>query len=49
MSLTQELEELIARMGSYNDRDLLERVLDQLKKEPVSHWGSDEFYHRSRK
>lgn len=44
MSLTQELEELIARMGSYNDRDLLVRVLHQLKKEPVSHWGSEQMY-----
>jgi hypothetical protein len=31
MSLTQELEELILRTGSYKDRELLLRVLNQLK------------------
>jgi hypothetical protein len=46
MSLTQELEELIAKTGSYNDRDLLERVLYQLKKIPVNHWGADEMYYK---
>lgn len=49
MSLTQELEELIKKTGNYNDRDLLERVLYQLKKEPVNHWGSEEMYYRNRK
>lgn len=49
MSLIQELEELIAKTGPYNDRDLLERVLYQLKKIPVNHWGSEEMYYRNRK
>lgn len=49
MSLIQELEELISRMGVYNDRELLERVLYQLKKMPVNHWGSEEMYMRNRK
>lgn len=49
MSLIKELEDLIARTGTYNDRDLLERVLYQLKKEPKNHWGSDEMYVRNRR
>lgn len=49
MSLVDELKELIERTGSYNDRDLLARVLYQLQKEPVNHWGSEEMYMRNRK
>jgi hypothetical protein len=49
LSLIQELEELIKRTGNYNDRDLLERVLYQLQKEPVNHWGSEQMYYRNRK
>jgi hypothetical protein len=40
MSLLQELEALIARTGSYNDRELLIKVLEQLKKNNTpSTWG----------
>ena len=43
MSLIQELEQLIARTGSYNDRDLLTRVLERLKKGTVyNEWGAVE-------
>lgn len=33
MSLIQELEELIKRTGSYKDRETLQKVLDQLKRD----------------
>jgi len=49
MSLVDELKELIERTGSYNDRDLLVRVLYQLQKEPSNHWGSEQMYSRNRK
>jgi len=49
MSLVDELKELIERTGSYNDRDLLVRVLYQLEKEPSNHWGSEQMYVRNRK
>jgi hypothetical protein len=49
MSLVDELKELIERTGSYNDRDLLLRVLYVLDKEPKNHWGSEEIYMRNRK
>jgi hypothetical protein len=40
MSLIQELEALIKRTGSYQDRELLIRVLEQLKKNgSASTWG----------
>ena len=39
MSLTSELEELIERTGSYSDRELLMRVLEQLKKTNSPNWG----------
>ena len=40
MSLIQELERLIARTGSYQDRELLTKVLEQLKKNnSASVWG----------
>jgi hypothetical protein len=39
MSLLQELELLIDRTGSYKDRELLVRVLNQLKKETAPSWG----------
>jgi hypothetical protein len=32
MSLIQELESLIKRTGSYQDRELLIQILEQLKK-----------------
>lgn len=32
MSLIQELEELIKRTGAYRDRELLMKVLEELKK-----------------
>jgi hypothetical protein len=32
MSLIQELEQLINRTGSYKDREILLKVLEQLKK-----------------
>lgn len=32
MSLIQELEQLIKRTGSYKDREILLKVLEQLKK-----------------
>lgn len=32
MSLIQELEQLISRTGSYKDRELLLRLLEELKK-----------------
>ena len=32
MSLIQELEELIRRTGSYRDREILLKALEQLKK-----------------
>jgi hypothetical protein len=35
MLLIKELEELISRTGSYNDRELLTRVLEILKKNDV--------------
>jgi hypothetical protein len=49
MSLIQELEELLTRIGPYNDRDLIERVLYQLKKTPHNHWDSEDMYSRNRK
>lgn len=40
MSLMQELEELIKRTGSYKDREILIKVLEQLKKNNRSAtWG----------
>jgi len=33
MSLIQELEDLIRRTGSYRDREILTKVLEQLKKD----------------
>ncbi len=40
MSLIQELEALIRRTGSYQDRELLKKVLEQLKKNNgASTWG----------
>jgi hypothetical protein len=43
MSIIQELEKLIDRTGSHTDRDLLLRVLEQLKKSRSSaHWGAYE-------
>jgi hypothetical protein len=43
MSLVQELEALIKRTGSYQDRELLMKVLEQLKKNSsVSTWGFTE-------
>jgi len=40
MSLIQELERLIDRTGSYQDRELLLRVLEELKKNGrTSAWG----------
>lgn len=43
MSIIQELEKLIDRTGSYADRELLMRVLEQLKKDQVpAHWGAYE-------
>lgn len=32
MSLIQELEELIKRTGSYKDREILMKVLEELRK-----------------
>jgi hypothetical protein len=49
MSLIQELEELIAKTGVYNDRELLERVLYELKKTRSNHWGIEEISYRIRK
>jgi len=40
MSLIQELEQLIARTGSYKDREILLKVLEQLKKDTrATTWG----------
>ena len=40
MSLIQELEQLIDRTGSYKDREILMKVLEQLKKDTRSTtWG----------
>lgn len=41
MTIVDELEALIARTSSYNDRELLTRVLEQLKKKNSvsSSWG----------
>jgi hypothetical protein len=40
MSLIQELERLIARTGSYQDRELLMRVLEELKRDSkIAAWG----------
>ena len=40
MSLIQELEELIKRTGSHRDREILLKVLEQLKKNNrASTWG----------
>jgi len=40
MSLIQELEHLIARTGSHKDREILLKVLEQLKKDArTSTWG----------
>ena len=40
MSLIQELEELIKRTGSYKDREILLKVLEQLKKSNrTATWG----------
>jgi ABC-type hemin transport system ATPase subunit len=40
MSLIQELEQLITKTGSYQDRELLTRILEQLKKNnSASTWG----------
>ncbi len=36
MSLIQELEQLIDRTGSYKDREILMKVLEQLKKDTRS-------------
>lgn len=36
MSLIQELEDLIRRTGSYKDRETLQKVLEQLKKDTRS-------------
>jgi hypothetical protein len=36
MSLIQELEELMKRTGSYRDREILQKVLDQLKRDTRS-------------
>ena len=49
MSLVDELKDLIGRTGSYNDRDLLERILYLLNKQPQNHWGAEEMYMRNRK
>jgi hypothetical protein len=49
MSLVDELKELIARTGSYNDRDLLERILYLLSRQPKNNWGAEEIYMRNRK
>ena len=46
MTLIQELEQLIARTGSYQDRELLKRVLAQLNKNgTASSWA----YHEEKK
>lgn len=40
MSLIQELEQLIDRTGSYKDREILLKVLEQLKRDTrMSTWG----------
>lgn len=40
MSLIQELEKLIDRTGSYKDREILLKVLEELKrKSRTSTWG----------
>lgn len=39
MSLLQELEALIARTGSYNDRALLTEILEEMKKTHTPKWG----------
>lgn len=40
MSLIQELEQLIDRTGSYKDREILLKVLEQLKKNNrTATWG----------
>jgi hypothetical protein len=40
MSLIQELEDIIRRTGSYKDREILLKVLEQLKKDARSStWG----------
>lgn len=49
MSLIQELEEFMARIGSYNDRDLIERAIYHLKKSPQNHMDSADMYSRNRK
>jgi hypothetical protein len=36
MSLIQELEQLIVRTGSHKDREILTKVLEQLKKDARS-------------
>jgi hypothetical protein len=43
MSLIQELEQLIAKTGSYKDREILLKVLEHLRKDTRSStWGSFE-------
>jgi hypothetical protein len=39
MSLLQELQDLIDRTGSYKDRELLLKVLTQLKQTNTPTWG----------
>jgi hypothetical protein len=40
MSLIQELEDLIKRTGSHRDREILQKALEQLKKNSTnSSWG----------
>lgn len=49
MSLIQELEQLIQRTGSYKDREILLKVLEQLKKDTrVATWGFFEETKKSR-
>ena len=50
MSLIQELEQLIARTGSYKDREILLKVLEKLKKDVYSStWGFFEETKKSRR
>lgn len=43
MSLIQELEKLIERTSIYNDRELLTRVLERMKKgNSYNDWGAIE-------
>ena len=50
MSLIQELEHLIARTGSHKDREILLKVLEQLKKDARSStWGFFEETKKSRR